>query len=483
MGHYLLPHSVMGQTPSTPFETCLGAALPKGAISLPSDPFYDLNAVKRFNTAIESTPVAVVRPSTAQEVSKSVLCAVEHGIKVQARSGGHSYANYCLGGKNGALVVDMVNFQKFEMDRNTWQATIGAGTLLGDVSERLHESGGRAMAHGTCPSVGFGGHATIGGLGPSSRQWGAALDHILEAEVVLANGTIVRTNERQHPEVLWAVKGAAASFGVVTEFVVRTQPEPQEVTQYTFNVNLGSKAKMANTFKAWQKLIADPKLSRKFASQVTIFELGMMIRGTFFGSEKEFKELGFEEKLAVNATSKSIVLDDWLGAVGNWFETEIVKLVGGATGPFYSKSLAFTPQTLIPDAAIDELFQYMDKTDKGTLIWTVIFDLEAGAINDVAPGATAYGHRDTLFYVQTYAFGIGALPQSSRNFLTGINDIITKSLPNQRLGAYAGYVDPALGENGQQAYWGTNLPRLQTIKKAIDPNDVFHNPQSVRPAA
>lgn len=111
---------------------------------------------------------------------------------------------------------------------------------------------------------------------------------------------------------------------------------------------------MANTFKAWQKLIADPKLSRKFASQVTIFELGMMIRGerassrthvphglnivrrlgTFFGSEKEFKELGFEEKLAVNATSKSIVLDDWLGAVGNWFETEIVKLVGGAVGFF-----------------------------------------------------------------------------------------------------------------------------------------------------
>lgn len=76
----------MGQTPSTPFETCLGAALPKGAISLPSDPFYDLNAVKRFNTAIESTPVAVVRPSTAQEVSKSVLCAVEHGIKVQGTS-------------------------------------------------------------------------------------------------------------------------------------------------------------------------------------------------------------------------------------------------------------------------------------------------------------------------------------------------------------------------------------------------------------
>ncbi len=66
-----------------------------------------------------------------------------------------------LGGTDGAISIDMVNFQEFSMDNRTWQATIGAGTLLGDVSTRLHKAGGRAIAHGTCPGVGMGGHATI----------------------------------------------------------------------------------------------------------------------------------------------------------------------------------------------------------------------------------------------------------------------------------------------------------------------------------
>ena len=70
-----------------------------------------------------------------------------------------------LGGQNGAVVVDLVNFQQFAVDKSTWEATIGSGTLLGDVTKRLHDNGSRAMAHGTCPQVGIGGHATIGGLG------------------------------------------------------------------------------------------------------------------------------------------------------------------------------------------------------------------------------------------------------------------------------------------------------------------------------
>ena len=66
-----------------------------------------------------------------------------------------------LGGTDGELVIDLVHMQKFAMDTTTWQATIGAGTRLGDVTQRLHDHGGRAIAHGTCPGVGIGGHATI----------------------------------------------------------------------------------------------------------------------------------------------------------------------------------------------------------------------------------------------------------------------------------------------------------------------------------
>ena len=111
--------------------------------------------------------------------------------------------NYGLGGNDGAIAVDLVNMQKFVMDNSTWQATIGAGKVLGDVSSRLHDAGGRAMAQGVCPGVGIGGHATIGGLGAMSRMWGSALDHVLEVEVVTSNGTILRANDTQNSNLFW----------------------------------------------------------------------------------------------------------------------------------------------------------------------------------------------------------------------------------------------------------------------------------------
>jgi FAD/FMN-containing dehydrogenase len=129
--------------------------------------------VKPYNWDIPVTPIAVTRPRTTKEVSRVVQCAAASGVKVQARSGGHSYANYCLGtfqqrsrnvlypelivpfegGESGALVIDLKNFQKFEMDTDNWFATFGSGTRLGDLTDRLYNNGARTIAHGTCPSA------------------------------------------------------------------------------------------------------------------------------------------------------------------------------------------------------------------------------------------------------------------------------------------------------------------------------------------
>jgi FAD/FMN-containing dehydrogenase len=124
--------------------------------TFPQDTDY-FSKINAYNLDYPVHPAAIVRPKTVEQVSAAVKCAVKAGVKVQPRSGGHSFANYCLGGVDGALVVDLVHFQKFEMDTTTWQATIGGGTLLGDVTKRLHDAGGRAIAHGTCPQVGIGG--------------------------------------------------------------------------------------------------------------------------------------------------------------------------------------------------------------------------------------------------------------------------------------------------------------------------------------
>ncbi|KAJ7804666.1 hypothetical protein B0H14DRAFT_3485964 [Mycena olivaceomarginata] len=470
--------------PGSPLQVCLNNvfSLNASGVSYPQDLLYQFSDVKPYNTAISVTPAAVTRPNTAEDVAKIVQCAAASSVKVQARSGGHSYGNYGIGGEDGAVVVDM--------------ATIGSGTLLADVTTRLHAAGGRAIAHGTCPQVGIGGHATIGGLGPISRQWGAALDHVLGVEIVLANGTITRANATYNPDILFAVKGAAASFGIVTEFVFMTRPEPPNAVIYSYKLLLRKHAALAPTFAAWQDIVADPALDRKLASHTCPhFSHPDLCRdhlriipspsalGTYFGTRDEYNQLNFEARLAQHATAVSVsVVDDWLGVVGHWAETEALKVVGGIPGPFYSKSLTFKATTLIPTAGIQELFGYFDTADKGTLVWFAIFDVEGGAVNDVAQDATAYAHRDAQFYMQTYAVGVGALSAATSAFVTHMSDIVTGSMPGVQFGAYAGYVDPKLAD-GPRRYWGSNLPRLQRIKAAVDPDDVFHNPQSVSPVA
>jgi FAD/FMN-containing dehydrogenase len=366
------------------------------------------------------------------------------------------------------------------MDTTTWRATIGAGTLLGELDKRLHNHN-RAMAHGTCPKVGIGGHATIGGLGPTSRQWGAALDHVEEVEVVLANSTIVRASPSQNPDLFWALKGAGASFGVITEFIVRTEPEPGKAIQFSFTFSYGSYPSMAPTFKLWQEFIADPQLTRLFASEVVITQLGMVISGTYFGPKEEYEKFQLSEKFFHAQSSHILVFDDWLGVAGHWAEEEALLLSSGLPVNLVANSLVFNEMTLIPDKAINDLFKYLDDTKKGTPLWFVIFDLEGGAVNDVPQDATAYAHRDALFYMQSYAVGIEHLSETTREFIAGVNEVIEKGMPEVEFGAYAGYVDPKL-DNPQKKYWGSNLERLERIKAVVDPEERFWNPQSIRPS-
>jgi len=169
----------------------------------------------------------------------------------------------------------------------------------------------------------FAGHATIGGLGPISRQWGTTLDHVREVEVVLANGTITRASDSFQPDlyfvcrvflclpcdcfahlyllvlVLQAIRGAAASFGIVTEFVFQTNPEPPSTVQYSYTFvyasflsvvhitaswfvclyRIGDYHALAQTFSKWQNIISQPNLDRKLASTFTVTPVGLVISG------------------------------------------------------------------------------------------------------------------------------------------------------------------------------------------------------------
>jgi hypothetical protein len=458
-------------------------------ISFPTSPFYAFHDAKPYNLNIPITPIAVAYPLTARHVSSLVLTAAQAGLKVQPRSGGHSYGNYSLGAASvPTLCIDLKNLQTFSMDTSTWHAKIGAGTLLDDVTKRLYDHGKRAMAHGVCPQVGCGGHFTIGGFGPMSRMWGTALDHVIGATVVLADGRIISVSDSspegsEEKDVFFAVRGAAASFGVVTEFVVRTHPAPEEIAirySFAFEIGgvLGGFRALAPTFKRWIEMCRTPDLDRRLYTQITLFSAGMMVTGTFFGPQADFDALKLEDVFPAHTKRNVLQIRDWLGLVGHWTEDLGLRLVGGQRISFYSKCLAFKSGDVPETQAVDKLFAYLDEAKKGTPLWFLNFELQGGATNDVPREAAAYAHRDVLLYSESFGIDLVKVSDTTVNFLTGINKTITDSMPGREWGSYPGYVDPKL-PNGQVSYWGENLPRLERIKRRVDPGDVFHNPQSV----
>jgi len=156
--------------------------------------------------------------------------------------------------------------------------------------------------------------------------------------------------------------------------------------------------------------------------------------------------------------------------------------LGDIPTSFYGKSLALREEDMLDRTSIDGLFRYMGDADAGTLLWFVIFNSEGGAMADTPAAATAYPHRDKLIMYQSYVIGIPTLTKATRDFADGLHDRVRMGAPAAN-STYAGYIDRTLSrEAAQEFYWGAQLPRLREVKKAWDPKDVFHNPQSVDPA-
>lgn len=313
-----------------------------------------------------------------------------------------------------------------------------------------------------------------------SRMWGTALDHVIEVEVVTADGTIQRASEEENSDLFWALRGAGASFGVITEFVVKTHEEPGEIVEYTYHFSFGSQSDMAPVYKSWQDLVGDPDMDERFNSLFIAEALGAIITGTFYGTEDEFKATGIPDKLPTGGILDLKILG-WLGHLAHHAEVEALYISDLPTS-FDSKSLALREEDLLSEESIDELFKYMGSDDPGTLLWFVIFDTQGGAVSKVPDDSTAYPHRDKVLMYQSYAVGIPVLSDATEEFVRGIHDRIQAGAPNAT-STYAGYVDPDI-ESGaaQELYWSDKLPELRRIKREWDPNQVFKNPQSVEPA-
>ena len=209
----------------------------------------------------------------------------------------------------------------------------------------------------------------------------------------------------------------------------------------------------------------------------------MIISGTYFGTEDEFNALDIGSVFPEFSDSKVVVFNDWLGIVAHWGETTALKLVGGLPSYFNAQSVPVTSKTLLPASAIDSFLEYLDTAEKGTPFWFIDISAAGGAVNDIPTDATAYAHRDAVYYIEAYVDNpIAKLSDTAKKFLSGMFATLTDVEPDLKTnGIYPGYVEPSLGDGpGQLAYWRSNYPKLQQLKAKFDSTDMFHNPQSVR---
>ncbi|KAK0637404.1 hypothetical protein B0T17DRAFT_568097 [Bombardia bombarda] len=455
--------------------------------------------VKPFNQRLPYTPVAIAVPTTVEHVQGAVSCAAKLGIKVNPKSGGHSYASFGLGGENGHLIVELDRMSKVTVDSSTQIATVQAGARLGHVATALYNQGKRAFSHGTCPGcvdpssplasqlVGVAGHALHGGFGFSSHTHGLALDWMVGATVVLANSTVVETSATENPDIFWAMRGAGSSFGIVTTFRFNTFAAPSQVTAFQVNLPWNSANAIAT---GWGNL--QDWLTNGMPTEMNMRVFGSpaqtQLQGLYYGSSSALRTAIQPLMSKLGASVSNAQQYDWMGAFTYYTYGGQVDVTHpyNSVETFYSKSLV---TTALPQKALQAVGNYwISRAKSVNRDWFIIIDMYGGknsAITKVPEGQASYPHRgDKLFLYELYdRVNSGSYPSNGFSFLDGWVKSFTDNMDVSQWGMYINYADPTMNRTeAQNNYWRQSLPKLQQLKAQLDPNEVFYYPQSVQAA-
>ncbi len=238
-----------------------------------------------YNERFDSIqPLAVARPDTAAGARDAVRWAVSKGVRLRARSGGHSYAGYST--LDDGIVLDLRNLRHVSIDRGAGTATVGAGTQLIDLYATL-ASAGATIPSGSCPSVGISGVALGGGMGLAGRAYGLTTDHIVEARIVTAEGRLRTVNARTDPDLLWALRGGGGgNFGIVTEFTFKLLAMPSSATYFFLTWPWGTAAEALHAWMRWAPR-TDPRITSIFRLTVADGEPQVAVSGQFIGPPRE----------------------------------------------------------------------------------------------------------------------------------------------------------------------------------------------------
>jgi FAD/FMN-containing dehydrogenase len=439
-------------------------------------------------------PAGIAYCASPHDVATCLAFVRRHGVKVAARSGGHSYAGWS---STTGLIVDVTRMAGVSVSGGT--AVVGAGTRLIDFYNGL-AAYGRAVPGGSCPTVGIAGLTLGGGVGVVSRAYGLTSDNVLSMQIVTADGRITTANPDRNQGLYWACRGGGGgNFGVVTSFTFRTYPVG-EIILFFLSWPWSQADRVIAGWQSWaphapDALWSNLHLAAAPGGSVPSIEVG----GTVLGGEGEaYAELA-KLYAAVGSEPSSPFLESttWLHAMlveagcSTLTVDECHLPTQNPAGQLsraseYAKSDFFTRPlssngigTLLSGV---ENLQLVSGAPGGS--GGIAFDAMGGAVNRVAPGATAYVHRNALFQAQ-YTTGWTPGPVSSGTASAGVaaqrawqRSYWRSMRPYASGQAYQNYIDPDLA-NWRQAYYGANYARLTRVKAAYDPDRVFTFPQAI----
>ena len=439
-----------------------------GSVVAPGDPGYDESRTV-FYGGIDRRPAAIVRAADADDVSRVIAAARETGVELAIRSAGHSIPGHST--TEGGIVLDLGDLDGLEIDVEGRTAWAGGGLTTGRYTAAASEHG-LATPFGDTGSVGIGGLTLGGGVGYLVRKHGLTIDDLLAADVVTAEGKLLRVDAESHPDLFWAIRGGGGNFGVATRLKFRLHELEQVVggmlilpatadTVYSFIAEAEAAPEELSGIAAVMPAPPMPFLPAEQHGRLVIFAVLVYAGDVEEGERAVAPFRALEEPIA-----------DMLGP-----KPYPAIFVGGEED-FHPVAVARTMFVdSIDRAAAETILEQLQAST--AMMAAVQLRVLGGAAERVPVDATAYAHRQSRIMVNVAAiFGSPDEAPVHEPWVTGLAD----ALRQDDDGAYVNF----LGDEGEAriraAYPGPTWDRLVEIKRRYDPTNLFRLNQNILPA-
>jgi FAD/FMN-containing dehydrogenase len=446
----------------------------RGNVCLPQEAGYD-EARTIWNAMIDRHPGAVVRCRGAADIVAAVGFAREHGLLLAVRGGGHNIAGNAV--CEGGLLIDLSLMRSVRVDPASRTARVEPGATLGDFDKEA-QAFGLATPLGINSTTGVAGLTLGGGFGWLSRKFGLAADNLISADVLTAEGKLVRASETENSDLFWALRGGGGNFGVVSSFEFRLHPVGPMVLS----------GLIVHPFARAKELLAGYRhVASKAPDELTVW---VVLRQApplpFLPAEVHGKEvLVFavcymgDEASGQRALEPLRALGQPIGDVigmqpyAAWQTAFDPLLTPGAYN--YWKSHNFVE---LSDGLLDALTSYAARLP--TPECEIFIGQLGGATSRVAVDATSYPHRNANFVMNVHTRW--REPADERRSIDWARQLFAETAPHATGGVYVNFMPEDEIDRVSSAY-GVNYARLAALKTKYDPGNLFRLNQNVRPSA